>query len=147
MRELISSEGKREPLDGGVRLGYIGVPPIITDLFPRIEELGGRTVFFEVQRQFAMPSGSDWIDRYLQYTYPYDVKLRVEDIAREVEGRRLSGLVHYVQSFCHRQMDDRAFRRELDVPILTIEGNLPGPMDERNSIRVESFLDMLEALP
>jgi benzoyl-CoA reductase/2-hydroxyglutaryl-CoA dehydratase subunit BcrC/BadD/HgdB len=147
LEDLLSSERKREPQEEGVRLGYIGVPPIITDLFPRIEELGGRTVFFEVQRQFTMPSGKDWVDRYLEYTYPYDIQLRVDDITREMERRKLSGLVHYVQSFCHRQMDDRVFRRELDIPILTVEGNLPGPIDERTAIRIESFIDMLEGLP
>ncbi|MCU0798212.1 MAG: 2-hydroxyacyl-CoA dehydratase [Candidatus Thermoplasmatota archaeon] len=147
LEALLSSERKREPQEDGVRLGYIGVPPIITDLFPRLETLGGRTVFFEVQRQFTMPSGRDWVDRYLEYTYPYDIQLRVDDITREIERRNLSGLVHYVQSFCHRQMDDRVFRRELDIPMLTIEGNLPGPLDERTAIRMESFIDMMEGLP
>jgi benzoyl-CoA reductase/2-hydroxyglutaryl-CoA dehydratase subunit BcrC/BadD/HgdB len=131
-------------VDEGVRLGYIGVPPIIGDLFPRIEGLGGRTVFFEVQRQFAMVSGSDdWIQRYLDYTYPYDIASRIRDIKEQTRVRRIEGIVHYVQSFCHRQIDDMIFRHELDLPILTIEGNLPGPMDERTQLRLEAFLDVL----
>jgi benzoyl-CoA reductase/2-hydroxyglutaryl-CoA dehydratase subunit BcrC/BadD/HgdB len=145
MIRLLEGEEEREPEKEGIRLGYIGVPPIITDIFPRIESLGGNTVFFEVQRQFTMPSGSnEWIQRYLDYTYPYDISSRVADIKEQVEIRNIDGIVHYVQSFCHRQIDDIIFRRELKIPMLTIEGNLPGPMDERTQIRVEAFLDVLE---
>ncbi|MEA3559522.1 MAG: 2-hydroxyacyl-CoA dehydratase, partial [Candidatus Thermoplasmatota archaeon] len=105
----------------GIRLGYIGVPPIITDLFPLLEKLGGDAVFFEVQRQFTMPSGaSDWIQRYLDYTYPYGIKQRIKDIKEEIGRRDIRGILHYTQSFCHRQIDDMIFRKELDVPLLTI---------------------------
>jgi len=136
---------ERESQDNGIRLAYIGVPPIITDIFQRIESIGGRTVFFEVQRQFAMPSGSkNWIDRYLDYTYPYDISSRVADIREQTARRKVDGIIHYVQSFCHRQIDDIIFRKELDLPLLTVEGNLPGPMDERTLIRIEAFLDILK---
>lgn len=143
-------DGSREPMEstGGPRLAYIGVPPIITDLYPRIEGLGASVVFFEVQRQFAMPSSTgDWIQDYLEYTYPYNIGRRVDDIISECEKRKVDGIVHYVQSFCHRQIDDMIFRKELDLPIMTLEGNLPGPLDERNLIRLEAFLDVLEGGP
>jgi benzoyl-CoA reductase/2-hydroxyglutaryl-CoA dehydratase subunit BcrC/BadD/HgdB len=145
MSRLIEEEELREPEDDGLKLGYIGVPPIITDIFPRIGSLGGKIIFFEVQRQFTMPSGSnDWIQRYLDYTYPYDISSRVRDIKEQIEERRLEGIIHYVQSFCHKQIDDIIFRKELDIPILAIEWNLPGPLDERTQIRLEAFLDVLE---
>jgi benzoyl-CoA reductase/2-hydroxyglutaryl-CoA dehydratase subunit BcrC/BadD/HgdB len=144
VREVIkASEGETPPKEGP-RLGYIGVPPIITDLYDRIETMGGNTVFMEVQRQFSMPfPEEDWIGAYLKYTYPYSIEDRLIDIKREIRIRKIEGIVHYVQSFCHRQIDDMIFRSELDVPILTVEGNIPGPMDERTAIRVEAFLDIL----
>ncbi|MFW3146756.1 MAG: 2-hydroxyacyl-CoA dehydratase family protein [Thermoplasmatota archaeon] len=142
--KLLEDEEGREPEPEGPRLGYVGVPPIITDIFPVTERMGANTVFFETQRQFTMPSGSgDWIQRYLDYTYPYEIGTRVEDVRRNIDGRRIDGIVHYVQSFCHRQIDDIIFRKELDIPLLTVEGNLPGPMDERTKIRLEAFLDIL----
>jgi benzoyl-CoA reductase/2-hydroxyglutaryl-CoA dehydratase subunit BcrC/BadD/HgdB len=145
MSDLLEESEGRDPEEEGIRLGYIGVPPIISDIFPRIEAMGGNTVFFEVQRQFTMPSGSkEWVKRYLDYTYPYDISSRVEDIKEQVGRRNIQGVIHYVQSFCHRQIDDIIFRKELDIPILTIEGNLPGPMDERTQIRLEAFLDVLK---
>lgn len=145
---VFSSGRDRDPPESGPRLAFIGVPPIITDIFPRLDSLGGHVVFFETQRQFTMPfPDRDWIGKYLDYTYPYSIDGRVEDIREQADARGIDGIIHYVQSFCHRQIDDIIFRKDLDMPILTIEGNLPGPMDERTMIRIEAFLDILGGLP
>jgi len=140
---IIDASRNREGEKEGPRLGYVGVPPIMTDLFPTVERAGGNVVYFEVQRQFAMPEGGDWMDRYLEYTYPYSIENRLRDIREQIQKRSLDGLVHYVQSFCHRQIDDIIFREGLDIPILTLEGNLPGKVDSRTRIRLEAFLDVL----
>lgn len=140
-------EAERRPSagdDGGVRLGVLGVPPIWADLYARIERPGVRVVFNEVQRQFSMPvPGSDLADQYLRFTYPYDVFYRLEDIRKEVGRRRLDGLVHYVQSFCFRQIEDKILRTVLSVPILTLEGDRPEPIDTRTELRMEAFIEML----
>ena len=131
--------------DDGPRLALIGVPPIISDLISTIEGLEGRLVFFETQRQFTMPfPDEDWIGRYLNYTYPYSIQGRIEDVKEQVKLRKVEGIIHYAQSFCHRQIDDIMFRDAIDLPFLTVEGNLPGPVDERTRIRLEAFLDVLE---
>jgi benzoyl-CoA reductase/2-hydroxyglutaryl-CoA dehydratase subunit BcrC/BadD/HgdB len=129
---------------GGLRLGYIGVPPIITDLYRFLESLEARVVFNEIQRQFTMPfECRDIVDQYAQYTYPYDVFRRIDDIAREIERRNIQGLIHYTQSFCFRQIQDLIIRKRLNIPILTIEGEAPAPLDARTKVRIESFLEML----
>jgi benzoyl-CoA reductase/2-hydroxyglutaryl-CoA dehydratase subunit BcrC/BadD/HgdB len=105
-------------------------------------------VFNEIQRQFSMPPDSDaLVDRYLKYTYPYHVAHRLEDIAQEIRRRRLDGVIHYVQAFCFRQIEDIVLRRAIDTPVLTIEGNRPGRIDLRTKVRIEAFLDMLRARP
>lgn len=127
-----------------LRLGYIGVPPIFTDLYAYLEEQGARVVFNETQRQFAMPYRTrDLVEQYLLYTYPYGIFFRLKDIAREVERRRVAGIIHYAQSFCFRQIEDLIVRRLLKVPVLTIEGDQPGPLDARTRIRIDAFLEML----
>ncbi len=127
-----------------VRLGFIGVPPILTDLYDYVEKMGARIVLNEVQRQFAMPFATDDIvEQYRLYTYPYGVFGRIEDIRREIERRNIDGIIHYVQSFCFRQIEDMIFREKLDVPILTIEGDKPSRVDARTRLRVDSFLEML----
>lgn len=135
----------RPRLDPAVRLGFLGVPPIMTDFFDVIEGLGGRVVYDEIARQFAMPDQTgNLVDQYLAFTYPYDFSARVADIAAQVEQRGLAGLIHYTQSFCHRQIEDIVLRAALSgVPVLTLEGDRVGPTDGRTRLRLESFMEML----
>jgi benzoyl-CoA reductase/2-hydroxyglutaryl-CoA dehydratase subunit BcrC/BadD/HgdB len=127
-----------------IRLGFMGVPPIFTDFYPYIEEQGARIVFNEVQRQFTVPfPGKDITEAYQQYTYPYSVFERIADIKKEIAQRKLQGIIHYTQSFCFRQIEDIIIRKELGIPVLTIEGDRPGPLDARTKMRIEAFLEVL----
>ena len=128
-----------------LRLGVIGVPPIISDFYPVIEELGAEVVFNEVQRQFSMPGAGnhDLASQYLAYTYPYDAKGRIADIKAEISRRQIDGIIHYVQSFCFRQIEDIIIKKELPVPVLTIESDRPAPVDGRTITRLETFIEML----
>jgi benzoyl-CoA reductase/2-hydroxyglutaryl-CoA dehydratase subunit BcrC/BadD/HgdB len=130
-----------------IRLGYAGVPPIFTDFYETVENLGGHIVFNELQRQFAMPSyQKDMVSQYLDYTYPYSIFLRIEDIKTEIKKRKIKGLIHYVQSFCYRTLEDVILRKELNIPILTIEGDKPEKTGVRTRIRIEAFIEMLRKL-
>ncbi len=143
---LLATAMKRPPARGRVRLGYIGVPPIIDDLHDAVESMGARIVFNEVQRQFSMPvRGAGIVNQYLAYTYPYDIFHRIDAILPEIEHRRIHGIIHYVQSFCHRQIADLVIRKKLPVPILTIEGDQPGRTDERTRMRLQAFVELLES--
>lgn len=140
---LVTARGRR-PLRETVRLGYLGVPPIFSDLYEAIESLGGRVVFNEVQRQFSMPYESqDLVEQYLRYTYPYDIKGRIEDVREAVEERSLDGLIHYTQTFCYRQLYDILLRKGLSIPILTLEGDRPGKIDARTLNRIETFIEIV----
>lgn len=153
----------REPLDRRegipyrreVRLGYIGVPPITPDVFELAESLGARFVFLEVQRQFSMPPDaapgedgtsrppSSIVEQYLDYSYPYTVAHRARDIKNQARIRRLDGIVHYVQSFCHRNLEDVVFRRLLSAPMLTVECDCPGTLGATARARLENFVQVL----
>jgi len=146
VRAFLAEAGKRKPAEADLRLGYLGIPPIISGIYEFVESQGARVVYNELQRQFRMPrKGDDIVDQYLNYTYPYHIRFRLEDIKREIERRELDGVIHYVQAFCFRQIEDIIIRHELDLPVLTIEGNRPGRIDVRTKIRIEAFLDMLRA--
>lgn len=151
---FLSRAASREPLDRRpglpydreVRLGYIGVPPVTTDIFPLAEELGARFVYHEVQRQFSMPDSRrarDLADQYLAFTYPYSVAGRAREIEREAGLRALDGIVHYVQSFCHRNMEDVIFSRALGLPLLTVECDCPGGLGATARSRLENFVQVL----
>jgi benzoyl-CoA reductase/2-hydroxyglutaryl-CoA dehydratase subunit BcrC/BadD/HgdB len=141
--DFIQAAAKRSPVEG-IRLGYIGVPPIPLGFYPFIESVGGHVVYNEVQRQFSLPFfGKNITERYLLYTYPYDVFSRVKDIRAEIERRGITGIIHYVQAFCFRIMEDVILRNALGVPVLTIEGDLPKPLDTRTKLRIEAFIEVL----
>jgi benzoyl-CoA reductase/2-hydroxyglutaryl-CoA dehydratase subunit BcrC/BadD/HgdB len=128
----------------GVRIGYIGVPPILLDIYEFIESVGGYVVYNETQRQFSLPHETpDIVDRYLRYTYPYGVFARLEDIKEEIQRRSIQGVIHYVQAFCYRAIEDVILREVLDVPIMSIEGDLPKKLDSRTRLRIEAFIEML----
>jgi len=144
LEEFIKKAKTRKPFREELRLGYVGVPPIFSDLYQKIELMGGRVVYNEIQRQFSMPFDTDDIvEQYLLYTYPYSFFYRLEDIKREIKKREIHGLIHYVQAFCFRQMQDIILRKELKIPILTLEGDKPGPLDLRTELRLEAFLESL----
>ncbi len=135
----------RKPRGERIRLAYIGVPPIFSDLYPYLESHGARVVFNETQRQFAMPfDTADMVEQYRAYTYPYDIFHRLADIRTETERRKTDAVIHYVQSFCFRQIEDLIVRKSLSLPILTLEGDKPTPLDARTKIRIEGFLEMLK---
>ena len=141
----------RAPFRERHRVGFLGIPPICDGLYGLLESLGARVVFNEFQRQFSMPSAvaaapsRDLVEQYLSYTYPYGTADRIADIAGAVRERRLDGLVHYVQSFCFRHIQDRLIRAAVGVPVLTLEFDRPGPLDGQSRTRLEAFVEMLEA--
>lgn len=146
LEQEISVMEKRGARSEKVRLGYIGVPPINSDLYEFVETMDARIVYNEVQRQFTMSDGieiDDLVEVYRIFTYPYDLYGRIRDIKNEIEKRGIDGIIHYTQAFCFRGIEDIVIRKELNVPILTLEGDRPGNLDSRSKLRVESFIDML----
>ncbi|MCA1990033.1 MAG: 2-hydroxyacyl-CoA dehydratase [Desulfarculus sp.] len=148
LKNFLNQAATRPPAPPGPRLGVLGVPTIITGLHQTLAEMGAAVVYNEVPHQFAMlppltGPDHDLTGQYRRYTYPYDVFHRIEAIASEARRRRLDGLIHYTQTFCYRQMQDIALKQRLDLPILTLEGNQPGPVDGRTRLRLEAFLELL----
>ena len=142
--QFVLEAENRKPLKFNFRLGFLGVPPIISDLYDFLLENDANVIFNEIQRQFAMPYlEEDLTDQYLRYTYPYSVFDRLEDIKLEMKKRKLDAIISYSQSFCHRQIDNILLKKYIDIPFLTIEGDQPGELDARTKLRIESFLDML----
>ena len=142
---LTECQGRQPYADDILRLAYIGVPCVFAqDLYRCLEENGGRVVFNEIQRQFSMPQPvSSLAEQYSCYTYPYSIFDRLDDIIPELRRRRIDGVIHYVQAFCHRGIGDIIFRDAIDLPILTLEGNDEFVLTQHLRTRVEAFLDML----
>jgi benzoyl-CoA reductase/2-hydroxyglutaryl-CoA dehydratase subunit BcrC/BadD/HgdB len=142
---FLAEAEKRKAREWEFRLGLVGVPPICAkQLHGFLEENGACAVFNETQRQFSMPApAKDMVEQYLSYTYPYDVATRLTDIEAEISRRRIKGIIHYVQSFCHRHIHDRILRGRLSVPVLTLEFDRPGVLDGQTRTRIQAFLEMV----
>jgi benzoyl-CoA reductase/2-hydroxyglutaryl-CoA dehydratase subunit BcrC/BadD/HgdB len=146
LQGLLDACSHRQPYnDGEIRLAYIGVPAVYArELYAFIEKQGARVVFNEIQRQFVMPGpGASLAEQYTNYTYPYSIQERIKDIKTEIQRRRIDGVIHYVQAFCHRGIGDIVFRDALKLPILTLEGNADFFLNTHIKTRLEAFLDMI----
>ena len=171
LQGLVNTAQKRLPYPAEeTRLAYIGVPSVYAkELYQYIEKHGARVVFNEVQRQFSMPArhssggatartalhssgrvaagaepGANLAEQYSNYTYPYSLQERLKDIKTQVEKRRIDGVIHYVQAFCHRGIGDIVFRESIGLPVLTLEGNADFYLSGHVKTRIEAFLDMIE---
>lgn len=144
-REFLAEALDRPMRRPALRIGYLGIPPICDGLHDFLESLGAGVVFNEFQRQFAMlPPSSTLTEQYLGYTYPYGVAGRIADIREQIARRRIDGLIHYVQSFCFRHIQDRLIREAVELPVLTLEYDRPGALDGRSRTRLEAFVELLE---
>lgn len=145
-RFLEEAEG-RVPIDHTVRLAFIGVPPMMADLYFEVESHGGLVVYNEVQREFAMPRAMDHQDivsQYLDYTYPYDFEVRCAEVIKQLELRQVDAVIHYTQSFCHKGIENILYSKRLGMPVLNIEGDRDVALDGRTRLRLEAFIDMMK---
>jgi len=88
-------------------------------------------------------AGHSLAEQYSNYTYPYSIFDRIKDIKAELRRRRIDGVIHYVQAFCHRAIGDIIFRGKLDLPMITLEGNADYVLTPHLRTKVEAFLDMI----
>jgi benzoyl-CoA reductase/2-hydroxyglutaryl-CoA dehydratase subunit BcrC/BadD/HgdB len=145
LARFVAESEKRTPVEARFRLGVLGIPPIVDDLYESLSARGASVVYNEFQRQFSMPGECEsLVEQYRAYTYPYRTSMRIADIGGETSKRGVDGHIHYIQSFCYRQLQDRAVKRALDVPVLALEFDRPGVIDGRSLTRIEAFLEVLE---
>ncbi|MDR5587060.1 2-hydroxyacyl-CoA dehydratase family protein [Clostridium aquiflavi] len=146
LKKVIDDIKKREQLNKKLRLGYIGVPPMTSDIYEFVENLNAHFVYNEVQREFAFPRVDKAVsifEQYYDYTYPYNTEFRIMELKKQIRDRKLDGIIHYTQAFCHRAVEDIVLKKQLDIPILNIEGDKLNTLDARTKLRLEAFLDML----
>ena len=147
LQKIVEECASRTPFPAAeTRLAYIGVPSVFAkELYPYVEKLGARVVFNEVQRQFAMPDpGKSLAEQYSNYTYPYSLHERISDIKQQIVKRRVQGVIHYVQAFCHRGIGDIVLRNAIGLPVLTLEGNADFSLNGHVKTRIEAFLDIIQ---
>lgn len=134
---------------GRRKIGFLGVPPIVP-IHAFVEKHNATIVYNEIQREFAMLDEYETLaEQYVNYTYPYSAEFRFNKALGEIKRRRLDGLIHYVQSFCHRQLEDIILRNlmrknDIQIPLITMEFDKPvNKIDSRVATRIEAFLETI----
>jgi benzoyl-CoA reductase/2-hydroxyglutaryl-CoA dehydratase subunit BcrC/BadD/HgdB len=148
MRLLEDSMVERDPEDEGnaPRVALLGVPPIYPDFHEVASSLKLHIVFDELPFEFVRLTGSsieELAKNYRNYTFARDIGFRLEFLEKELEPRRVDGIVHYTQFACHHVLEDDILREKLDYPILTVQGDLPRRTPEQVKLRLEAFSESL----
>lgn len=147
LKEKIKEIKDRNKKDYPIRLAYIGVPPMMGDIYDFVEGIDAKIVYNEVQREFSFPrfkNNKDIYEQYYDYTYPYDIEFRLQEVKRQIKERKIDGVIHYTQAFCYRGIEDIIVKSKLDVPVINIEGDKLNELDARTKLRLEAFVDMLK---
>lgn len=129
------------------RIAMIGVPPIFHDFHEVAQSCGLNIVFDELPYEFIRHSGTNVHELardYCDYTFARPLDFRIEFLEKELEKRKIDGIIHYTQFACHHMLEDEIMRSRLDYPILTIQGDLPGKTPEQIKLRLEAFREALE---
>jgi benzoyl-CoA reductase/2-hydroxyglutaryl-CoA dehydratase subunit BcrC/BadD/HgdB len=153
MGEFQKRRGGEEKRRGEPRIGVdsprvalIGVPPIYRDFHLACADAGLHVVFDELPYEFLRLGGKnmdEWARSYSTYTFARPVEFRLKALNRELAKRRIDGIVHYTQFTCHHILEDGLFRQELDWPMLTVQGDLPGWTPAQIRLRLEAFGELL----
>jgi hypothetical protein len=129
-----------------VRIALVGVPPIYPDFHMVCEGFGMQVVYDELPWEFARMGGRSMrtmARNYAGYTFARDIEYRFDGLERELVRRRVEGVVHYTQYACHHVLEDDMIRERLDLPMLTVQGDLPRKCPEQEKLRLEAFAELL----
>ncbi len=140
-------EVKEKNIDMNNRVALIGVPPIYHDFHDAAQSLDLQIVFDELPYEFVRHTGHDIYEvarDYCDYTFARPLDFRIEFLQKELEKRKVDGIIHYTQFACHHVLEDEILRQKLDYPLLTIQGDMPGKTPEQIKLRLEAFREVLE---
>jgi len=139
-------ELKESNIEMNNRVALIGVPPIYHDFHDVAQSLDLQIVFDELPYEFLRHTGTNINEiarDYCDYTFARPLEFRIGFLQKELEKRKVKGVIHYTQFACHHTLEDEILRQELDYPMLTIQGDLPGKTPEQIKLRLEAFREMI----
>ncbi len=142
-------EVQEHDIDYSKRIALLGVPPINSDFHSLLTSFGLHVVFDELPYEFARLSGGnirELAENYSNYTFARNIRFRLDFLKKELQKRKIDGVIHYTQFACHHLLEDDILKKNLDYPYLTIQGDLPGPSSRQTRVRLEAFSEMLSEL-
>lgn len=142
---LASAQDLPDPEPGAdrearLRLGLVGASELVGDIGARVEALGGRVVHDEWRAAAAFSRLSDdLVSRYMDLHLAYGLTARVEALRAIERARRLDGWLVITSPFGASNLERVAFTRRLGRPVLALEVQDAGALDEAGLLRLEAF--------
>jgi predicted CoA-substrate-specific enzyme activase len=144
LRRTSRATKDKSTINHPLRVALFGVPGLLSDLVPYLEELGARVVLFETEHAFAMLSDGDSLEEQYSpqgYSYPYGIEVRLKRFLELCRQRSVDRVVYYQQAFCHHNLETRRVLAALaPLPVLALEGDVPGMLTQRDRLRLETFV-------
>jgi hypothetical protein len=88
-----------------------------------------------------MVSASTLADLYGVCSLPYGLKRRLDKLMREIETRRIRGVLLGVEYLSDSLRDEGFFRANLHVPVFVVENAAGGALDESDQRALGRFLE------
>ncbi len=144
--ESLLDDMQEENMEYPSRIALLGVPPIYPDFHEVLGSFGLHVVYDELPFEFARLSGrnmDELASNYCNYTFARELEFRINFLEKELEKRKVDGIIHYTQFACHHLLEDDVLRKRLDYPLLTIQGDMPKKTPSQAKLRIEAFSEML----
>lgn len=132
------------------RIALLGTPPIYPDFHEYLQSIGLQVVYDEMPYEFIRLCGKNLEEiasNYRNYTFARNIKFRIEFIESEIKRRKVDAIIHFQQFACHHKLEDpllrQHFNKELGIPYITIEADLPGRTPEQVKLRLDAFAERL----
>ena len=127
----------------GVRLAYVGTPCAITGLHKLVEKLGARIVLNEYQLASAQVISGDLTGICDGCSIVHDLSDRVADISFEIKERGVQGILFYSQVGCLKDTQHFLMARELALPYVFLQGDVPDPLSDVRRGKLKVFIEGL----
>lgn len=147
--EALNSVIERK-LDYKYRIALLGTPPIYPDFHDYLQSIGLHVVYDEMPYEFIRLEGKNLEEiaaNYRNYTFARNIKFRLKFIENEIRRREVQAIIHFQQFACHHKLEDpilrQYFNKELGIPYVTIEADLPSKTPEQVKLRLDAFAERL----
>lgn len=147
--EAIKGVAEQE-LDFKHRVALLGTPPIYHDFHEYLQSIGLHVVYDEMPYEFVRIWGKNLEEiaaSYRNYTFARNIRFRMDFIEKEIARRDVEAIIHFQQFACHHKLEDpilrQHFNKELALPYITIEADLPGNTPEQVKLRLDAFAERL----
>jgi len=141
----VGDPGPADPEPDRVPLLVLGPWTLLEDLPARVEILGGRVRWDEEGAQGAALARAVEPTAALAAWPPLDPARRLSAIREAADRTGARGIILVMEAFTGALLDEPWLRGHVDLPILALEVEIPGPMDPARRLRLEAFLRVVSS--